>query len=45
MGDAIAISLININNFSSDDFAMSHPSGTLGRRLLTFVSSIMKINI
>ena len=42
MGDAIAISLININNFSSDDFAMSHPSGTLGRRLLTFVSSIMK---
>ena len=42
MGDAIAISLININNFSSDDFAMSHPSGALGRRLLTFVSSIMK---
>jgi len=42
MGDAIAISLININNFSSDDFAMSHPLGTLGRRLLTFVSSIMK---
>ncbi len=42
IGDAIAISLININNFSSDDFAMSHPSGTLGRRLLTFVSSIMK---
>ena len=42
MGDAIAISLININNFSSDDFAISHPSGALGRRLLTFVSSIMK---
>lgn len=42
MGDAIAIALININNFSSDDFAISHPSGTLGRRLLTLVSSIMQ---
>ena len=42
MGDAIAISLININNFTSDDFAISHPSGTLGRRLLTLVSSIMQ---
>ena len=42
MGDAIAIALININNFSSDDFAFSHPSGTLGRRLLTLVSSIMQ---
>lgn len=42
MGDAIAIALININNFTSDDFAISHPSGTLGRRLLTLVSSIMQ---
>jgi arabinose-5-phosphate isomerase len=45
MGDAIAIALININNFSSDDFAISHPSGTLGRRLLTLVSSIMQSGI
>lgn len=42
MGDAIAISLISAHNFTSEDFAMSHPSGALGRRLLTFVSSIMK---
>ena len=42
MGDAIAISLISAHNFTSDDFAMSHPSGALGRRLLTVVSSIMK---
>jgi arabinose-5-phosphate isomerase len=42
MGDAIAISLISAHNFTSDDFARSHPSGALGRRLLTFVSSIMK---
>ena len=42
MGDAIAVSLITANNFSSEDFAMSHPSGSLGRRLLTLVSSIMQ---
>ena len=42
LGDAIAISLISTHNFTADDFAMSHPSGALGRRLLTFVSSIMK---
>ena len=42
MGDAIAVSLITANNFSSEDFALSHPSGSLGRRLLTLVSSIMQ---
>ena len=42
MGDAIAVSLMSLNNFTSDDFAMSHPSGSLGRRLLTLVSSVMK---
>ena len=42
MGDAIAVSLITANKFSSEDFAISHPSGSLGRRLLTLVSSIMK---
>ena len=42
MGDAIAVSLITANKFSSEDFAMSHPSGSLGRRLLTLVSSIMR---
>ncbi|MDA9057834.1 KpsF/GutQ family sugar-phosphate isomerase [Candidatus Thioglobus sp.] len=42
MGDAIAVSLMSLTNFTSDDFAMSHPSGSLGRRLLTLVSSIMK---
>mgnify|MGYP003327388866 FL=1 len=42
MGDAIAVSLITANKFSSEDFAMSHPSGSLGRKLLTLVSSIMQ---
>jgi len=43
MGDAIAISLLNARGFTPEDFAKSHPSGTLGRKLLTQVSSIMKI--
>lgn len=42
MGDALAISLLNDKGFSPDDFARSHPSGALGRRLLTFVHNIMK---
>jgi len=42
MGDALAISLLIDKGFSPDDFARSHPSGALGRRLLTFVKNIMK---
>ena len=42
MGDAIAITLLNARGFTPEDFAKSHPSGALGRRLLTLVSSIMK---
>jgi arabinose-5-phosphate isomerase len=42
MGDALAVSLLNDKGFSPDDFARSHPSGALGRRLLTFVSTVMK---
>ena len=42
MGDAIAITLLNARGFTPEDFAKSHPSGTLGRRLLTLVSNIMK---
>ena len=43
MGDALAVSLLTDKGFSPDDFARSHPSGALGRRLLTFVKNIMKI--
>ena len=42
MGDAIAITLLNARGFTPEDFAKSHPSGALGRRLLTVVSNIMK---
>ena len=41
MGDAIAITLLNARGFTPEDFAKSHPSGALGRRLLTLVSNIM----
>ncbi|SMN15809.1 Arabinose 5-phosphate isomerase [uncultured Candidatus Thioglobus sp.] len=42
MGDALAVSILTNKGFSPDDFARSHPSGALGRRLLTFVNTIMK---
>jgi len=42
MGDAIAITLLNARGFTPEDFAKSHPSGALGKRLLTLVSNIMK---
>ncbi|MBI2992880.1 MAG: KpsF/GutQ family sugar-phosphate isomerase [Gammaproteobacteria bacterium] len=41
MGDAIAIALLEARGFSERDFALSHPGGTLGRRLLLRVSDIM----
>ncbi len=41
MGDAIAIALLEARGFSEKDFALSHPGGTLGRRLLLHVSDIM----
>jgi len=41
MGDAIAIALLEAREFSAEDFALSHPGGTLGRRLLLHVSNIM----
>ncbi len=42
MGDALAVSILTNKGFSPDDFARSHPSGALGRRLLTFVNTVMK---
>ncbi len=41
MGDALAVALLDANGFSSADFALSHPGGSLGRRLLLTVSDIM----
>jgi arabinose-5-phosphate isomerase len=41
MGDALAIALLETRGFTAEDFALSHPGGNLGRRLLLRVSDIM----
>lgn len=41
IGDAIAVALVEKRNFKPEDFAMFHPSGALGKRLLTTVSDLM----
>lgn len=41
MGDALAMALLEIRGFNKNDFALSHPGGTLGRRLLLKVEEIM----
>ena len=41
MGDALAISLLEARGFTADDFALSHPGGQLGRRLLLRIEDIM----
>jgi arabinose-5-phosphate isomerase len=42
LGDALAVALLDAKGFGADDFALSHPGGSLGRRLLTRVSDIMR---
>jgi arabinose-5-phosphate isomerase len=41
MGDALAVALLDRRGFTAEDFALSHPAGTLGRRLLIKVDDIM----
>ncbi len=41
MGDALAIALLEAKGFTAEDFAFSHPGGSLGRRLLLKVEDIM----
>ena len=41
MGDAMAVALLDAKGFTSDDFALSHPGGSLGRKLLLSVEDIM----
>jgi len=42
MGDALAVALLKNRGFTAEDFARSHPSGSLGKRLLLRVSDIMR---
>lgn len=41
MGDAIAVALLEARGFTAEDFAVSHPGGTLGKRLLVKVEDAM----
>ncbi len=41
LGDALAVALLHARNFTSEDFALSHPAGALGRQLLTRVEDLM----
>ncbi len=41
IGDALAIAVLNARDFDENDFARSHPGGSLGRRLLLYVDDIM----
>ncbi|CAM4141536.1 SIS domain-containing protein [Psychrobacter arenosus] len=42
LGDALAIALLEARGFKSEDFALSHPAGSLGKKLLTTVADLMK---
>ena len=42
MGDALAVALLESRGFTQEDFALSHPGGSLGRRLLLRVSDVMR---
>jgi len=42
MGDALAVALLKHRGFTAEDFARSHPSGSLGKRLLLRVADVMR---
>jgi arabinose-5-phosphate isomerase len=42
VGDALAVALLKARGFTEEDFARSHPAGTLGRRLLLHVADVMR---
>ena len=45
LGDALAVALLDARGFSASDFARSHPGGSLGRKLLTHVSDVMRSDV
>lgn len=42
LGDALAVAVLDARGFRAEDFARSHPGGSLGRRLLTHVRDVMR---
>jgi len=45
MGDALAVALIEVRGFKEEDYAVFHPGGSLGRRLLTKVGDVMREDV
>ncbi len=41
LGDALAVALLDARDFKPEDFALSHPGGSLGRKLLVHISDLM----
>jgi arabinose-5-phosphate isomerase len=42
LGDALAVAVLDARGFQAEDFARSHPGGSLGRKLLTHVRDVMR---
>jgi arabinose-5-phosphate isomerase len=45
LGDALAMALLEARGFTAEDFARSHPGGSLGRKLLTHVRDVMRVGV
>jgi len=45
LGDALALCVLDLRDFTAEDFARSHPGGSLGRRLLVHVSDVMRTGV
>jgi len=45
LGDALALCVLDLRDFTAEDFARSHPGGSLGRRLLVRVSDVMRAGV
>ncbi|MCF8150390.1 MAG: KpsF/GutQ family sugar-phosphate isomerase [Burkholderiaceae bacterium] len=45
LGDALAVALLDARGFGAEDFARSHPGGALGRKLLTHVGDVMRVDV
>ncbi len=45
LGDALAMALLEARGFTAEDFARSHPGGSLGRRLITHVRDVMRTGV
>lgn len=43
LGDALAVALLEAKGFTADDFALSHPGGSLGRKLLLTIDEVMAV--